>query len=69
MRLQFLEDGDLTHGSGGDSLVLVLEFDLLECHQLVCNCILGPEDHAVRAFSQPLHLLIPVLEFLDHLTC
>lgn len=32
VRLQFLEDGYLPHGGGGNALILVLQLDLLNRH-------------------------------------
>jgi len=61
VRLEFLEDRDLSHGSGRNTFILVLKFDLFEGDDAVGASILGSEDNTVSALSQPFHFLILVL--------
>ena len=68
MGLQFLENGDLPHGGGGYSFILVLQFDLLDCHIILEDCVSGLEDNSVGALSEPLALLVAVLLLNDHLS-
>jgi len=54
VRLQFFEDGDLSHGSGGDSLIFVFEFDLFNCHEILLVEVSGLEDNSVGALAESL---------------
>lgn len=58
MRLQLLQNGDLSHGSRWYSLVIILQFYLLECHSPVMNCVTSLEDDTVSAFTNALHALV-----------
>ena len=66
MRLQFFEDGDFSHGGGGYSFILILEFDLFEGDEGIEDGIFGFEDDSIGSFSESLHSFISVLELLDH---
>jgi len=62
VRFKFLEDGDLAHGSGRHSLVLVLELDLLDGHEILGVSVPGAVDHPVGALAdrlQPLKVIHP----------
>lgn len=66
--LQFLEDGDLSHGRGGHSLIFVLQLYLLDCHIVLQDEVARLEDHTVGALSESLTLLVAFLDLNVHLS-
>lgn len=66
MGLQFFEDGDFSHGSGGYSFIFIFEFDLFEGDEGIEDGIFGFEDYSIGSLSKPFHSFISVLELLNH---
>lgn len=66
MWLQFFEDGYLSHGGGGNSLIFVFQLDLLNRHIVLEDGIACLEYNPVGAFSQSLALLIAFLDLAVH---
>jgi hypothetical protein len=68
MGLQFLEDGDFAHGGRWHSFVLVLQLDLLDRHIVLQDEVARLEDHTVGTLSEPLALLVALLDLNVHLS-
>lgn len=66
--LQFLEDGDLAHGGGRHSLILIFEFDFLDCDEVLEDAVAGLEDDPISAFSEAFALLVALLDLNVHLS-
>lgn len=49
--LEFFQDRDFPHGGRGDSLILILQFDLLDGDNLAVESISGLEDDAIGALA------------------
>lgn len=49
--LEFLEDGDFSHGGGRDAFILVFEFDLFEGHDPFGVPFTSLEDYTVGSFT------------------
>lgn len=62
---ELLQNRYLTQRGGGDSFVLVfLEFDLLDCDQLVGQFICGQKDLSVGALAEGLGKLVAFFELV-----
>lgn len=68
MGLKFLEDGDLAHGGGGNTLIFILQLDLLHGHVILEHAVPRLEDHTIGAFSESLALLVALLDLNVHLS-
>ena len=64
--LQFFEDGYLSHGGGGYSLILVFQLDLLNRHIVLEDGVACLEYNPVGALSQSLALLVAFLDLAVH---
>lgn len=53
-----LEEGDLSDRSGGESLVLMVQSDFLDCDDVVCEFVPCLVDHSVGAFSNLAYTLV-----------
>lgn len=60
MRLEFLEDGDLPHGSGWDALIFVLEFDFFEGDNFLGVSVSSLENDSISALPDRFNSLIVV---------
>jgi hypothetical protein len=58
--LEFFKDGDFSHGSGWDSLILVFEFDLFEGNDPFGISLSSLEDDTVGSFSNGLKFFVVV---------
>jgi hypothetical protein len=60
MGLQFFEDGDFSHGSGWDSLILVLKFDLFEGNDLFGISLSSLEDYTIGSLPNGFKFFVVV---------
>jgi hypothetical protein len=58
--LEFFEDGDLSHGSGGDAFILVFEFDFFEGDDPFGVSLSSLEDYTVGSFSDGFDFFVVV---------
>lgn len=54
VRLQFLQYGHFPHGSGGNSLIFILQLYFFESHQTPLNIVTSLEDNPVSSFPYSL---------------
>ena len=66
--LEFLENGDLAHGGGWDTFVLVLELDSLEGHIVPHLGVPGAKHYPISALAEALALLVAVFNLVHFST-
>lgn len=64
MFLQFFENRNFPHSGRWDSIILVLDFDLLESNEFFSDVVSGFEDHSIGSFPKSFKSLV----FLASLT-